>query len=70
MPAKQKQPHRVSSVITDKERPMHALPGTEVCQRTTAEKSNIVELLAMPEADSIEFEALRMNGELYRPAEL
>jgi hypothetical protein len=38
-------------------------------QKITDKDKNIAELLAMPEAAEINFEAPRLEGELYNPAD-
>jgi len=41
---------------------------TETCQKTTGDKTNIIELLAMPDADKTEFNPPSLKGKkLYRP---
>ncbi len=57
-------------IITDRGRPSHVLLTIEEYQRLTGKQANIVDLLAMPMADKIEFEPPRLTGELYRPADL
>ena len=56
--------------ITDRGRPSHVLLSIEDYQRITGNPASIVELLAMPGADQIDFEPPRLSGELYRPADL
>lgn len=56
--------------ITDRGHPAHVLLTIEEYQKITDKKESIVELLAMPDADDIDFEAPRLNKELYRPADL
>lgn len=56
--------------ITDRGRPAHVLMSVERYQELVgAGDKNILELLAMPEAADIEFEAPRVEG-IYRPADL
>lgn len=55
--------------ITDRGSPAHVLLTIEEYRRLTGGAANIVDLLAMPGADEIEFEAPRANG-LFRPANL
>lgn len=56
--------------ITDRGRPAHVLLTIEEYQRITGGQRSIVELLAMPGVAEIDFEAPRLSGELYRPADL
>lgn len=55
--------------ITDRGRPAHVLLSIEEYQRLTAGPGSIIDLLAMPGAEDIEFEAPRAQG-LSRPADL
>lgn len=55
--------------ITDRGRPAHVLLSIAEYQKLTASPSNIVELLAMPAADEIDFDPPRMQN-LFRPADL
>ncbi|MGH8225577.1 MAG: type II toxin-antitoxin system Phd/YefM family antitoxin [Gammaproteobacteria bacterium] len=55
--------------ITDRGRPAHVLMGIEEYQKLTEAQESIVGLLAMPDADKIEFEPPRLSGEMYRPAD-
>ena len=54
--------------ITDRGRPAHVLMSIEMYQKIT-KKGNIVDLLAMPDAANIEFEASKLGETLYRPAD-
>ena len=56
--------------ITDRGRPAHVLLTIEEYQRITGNQQSIVELLAMPDAADIDFEPPRLDGPLYRPADL
>lgn len=56
--------------ITDRGHPAHVLLTIEAYQEITGKGESIVELLAMPDAADIDFEAPRLNKELYRPADL
>ena len=56
--------------ITDRGRPSHVLLSIEDYQKITGNQASIVELLAMPGADQIDFEPPRLSGQLYRPADL
>ena len=55
--------------ITDRGRPAHVLLSIERYQALTGPAASIVDLLAMPEAASIDFEPPRA-GEMYRSADL
>lgn len=57
--------------ITDRGRPSHVLLTIEEFEQISAAKprKNILELLAMPEADSIEFELPRLADELPQAAD-
>ncbi len=56
--------------ITDRGRPSHVLLSIEDYQEITGNRTSIVELLAMPDADRIDFEPPRLSGQLYRAADL
>ncbi len=56
--------------ITDRGDVTHVLLNIEEYQKITDQKESIVELLAMPEASDIEFEAPQLNKNLYQPADL
>jgi len=55
--------------ITDRGRPAHVLLSIEEYQRLSGIGQNIVDLLAMPGAEDIEFEPIRAQG-FSKPAEL
>jgi prevent-host-death family protein len=55
--------------ITDRGRPAHVLLTVEEYQRITGKRESIADALAMLEAGEIEFEAPRLKGNLYRPAD-
>ena len=55
--------------ITDRGRPAHVLLTIAEYQRLAGGTASIVELLAMPGIDDIEFEPPRAEG-FYRPADL
>lgn len=55
--------------ITDRGRPAHVLLSIEEYRRITGRQENILDLLAMPEADSIDFEPPRLGKETIHPAE-
>ena len=56
-------------VITDRGRPAHVLLSIERYQELIGPPASIVDLLAMPEAENIEFEPPRAS-EMYRSADL
>lgn len=53
--------------ITDRGHPAHVLLSIEDYEKLTKSKESIVDLLAMPEAIDIDFEAPKLNANLYRP---
>ena len=53
--------------ITDRGHPAHVLLTIEDYQKLTKTKASIIDLLAMPNADDIDFEALKLNKVMYRP---
>jgi PHD/YefM family antitoxin component YafN of YafNO toxin-antitoxin module len=55
--------------ITDRGRPAYVLLTVEDYQKLTRSEANITDLLAMPGAEDIEFEAPRL-GDVTRPADL
>ena len=56
--------------ITDRGRPSHVLLTVEDYQRITGGQKSIADLLAMPEAASIEFEPPRLKGHWHEPLDL
>ena len=56
--------------ITDRGHAVHVLLTVEDYQRISERGKSIVELLAMPAAEEIEFDPPRITSDLYRPAEL
>ncbi|MFC5697824.1 type II toxin-antitoxin system Phd/YefM family antitoxin [Pseudomonas sp. GCM10022186] len=54
--------------ITDRGKPAHVLLSIEEYQRLTGGAGSIIDLLAMPGVEDIEFEAPRI-GNLLRPAD-
>ncbi|TQV78162.1 type II toxin-antitoxin system Phd/YefM family antitoxin [Exilibacterium tricleocarpae] len=56
--------------ITDRGQPAHVLLSIEEYQKISDKETSIVDLLAMPDAAEIEFEAPKLGKELYRPADL
>lgn len=57
-------------IITDRGRPAHVLLTIEDYQKLSGGQASIVEMLAMADADEIEFEPPRLGGDLHRPADL
>lgn len=55
--------------ITDRGRPSHVLLTVEEYQRITGDEENIVDVLAMPDADDVDFDPPRLSGPLYRPVD-
>ena len=55
--------------ITDRGRPAHVLLTIEQYEALLGPAASIVDLLAMPGAEHVDFETPRA-GELYRPADL
>ncbi len=55
--------------ITDRGRPSHVLLTVEEDERITGGQKSIVDVLAMPEAAEVEFEAPRMRGNLHQPVD-
>lgn len=56
-------------IITDRGRPAHVLLTIEAYQKLTRKSANIADLLAMPDAADIDFEAPRM-GRITKPVDL
>ncbi|MGI9304128.1 MAG: type II toxin-antitoxin system Phd/YefM family antitoxin [Gammaproteobacteria bacterium] len=56
--------------ITDRGDPAYVLLSIEDYQKIASKRASIVELLAMPGADQVDFEAPCLGGEFYRPADL
>lgn len=55
--------------ITDRGHTAHVLLSVEEYQKITDQQQSIVDLLAMPEAGDIEFDAPTIDKGLYRPAD-
>ena len=55
--------------VTEGDRTSYVLLSIEDYQSITHRSSSIVDRLAMPEADEIEFEPARARGVVYRPAD-
>jgi prevent-host-death family protein len=56
--------------ITDRGRPAHVLLTIDQYRKITAKGESIVDLLAMPGADQVEFDPPRLIGSLHLPADL
>lgn len=56
--------------VTDRGRPSHVLLTIEEYRRLTGTGQSLVDLLAMPDAEAVDFEPPRLEGPLVRPAEL
>lgn len=57
-------------IITDGGRPAHVLLTFEEYQNLTGKHDNIVDMLAMPGVEDIEFEPPRLSGDFQHPADL
>lgn len=55
--------------ITDRGRPAHVLLTIEEYLKITGGQQSIIDLLDMPGVADVDFEAPRLSGNLYRPAE-
>jgi prevent-host-death family protein len=56
--------------ITDRGKPAHVLLTIEEYEKISAKKESIIDLLAMPHADEVEFDPPRLKSGLYRSADL
>jgi prevent-host-death family protein len=56
--------------ITDRGRPAHVLMTIEEYQKLTGDHSSIIDLLAMPGVEDIDFDPPRLDDGIYRPADL
>lgn len=56
--------------ITDRGHTAHVLLSVEEYQKITNKQENIVDLLAMPDAADIEFEAPKLSGNITKPVDL
>jgi prevent-host-death family protein len=57
-------------IITDRGRPAHVLLTIEEYRKITGKRENILDLMAMPAAAEIEFEAPRLSDNFHRPVDL
>jgi PHD/YefM family antitoxin component YafN of YafNO toxin-antitoxin module len=55
--------------ITDRGRPAHVLLTIEEYRAILGSRKNIAELLAMPDADHVDFDAPRLGDESPQPAD-
>ena len=53
--------------ITDRGRPAHVLLAIQDYEKLTKIKENIIDLLAMPDADYFDFDPGKLSKEIYRP---
>ncbi len=57
-------------IITDRGKPAHVLLSIEEYQRLIGDSKNIVDLLAMPNAEDTYFEPPKLSGKLFKIADL
>jgi len=55
--------------ITDRGRTAHVLLTITEYQKITGKGKSILDLLAMPEADEIDFDPPRLGDDIFRPAD-
>lgn len=56
--------------ITDRGKPAHVLLSIEEYLRITGQTLSIVDMLAMPEDDEIDFDPPKLKGAIFKTAEL
>lgn len=56
--------------ITDRGHASHVLLTIEEYQKLTGNKRSIVDLLAMPDTEGVEFNPPKLDKEMFRPADL
>lgn len=56
--------------ITDRGKPAHVLLSIEEYLRITGQKLTVVDLIALPTSENIEFEPPKLIGTLTKPVEL
>lgn len=56
--------------ITDRGRPAHVLLSIEEYQKIADKHESIIDLLAMPDANEVEFEPPRLKGNLHHVVDL
>lgn len=54
--------------ITDRGEPAHVLLSIEQYRKLTNPQRNLAEMLACPEAENLDFEPGKLDGNLFRPA--
>ena len=57
-------------IITDRGRPAHVLLSFEEYQRLVGKGPSLLDALAMPEGEDIEFEPPKLTGPLSKPVDL
>lgn len=57
-------------IITDRGKPAWVLVRHETWQRLVGKGPTILDLLALPGVEGIDFEPVRLGGGVFRPAEL
>ena len=57
-------------IITDRGKPAWVLVRHETWQRLAGESPTILDLLALPGVEEIDFEPARLSGGIFRPADL
>ncbi len=55
--------------VTDRGKPSHVLLSIEEYRKLNGKQKSILEALAMPGAEEVEFDPPRLGGELFRPAD-
>lgn len=56
--------------VTDRGHPAYVLLTIEIYQKITKKKESIIDLIAMPDADDIDFEILKLDKKLFHLEEL
>ena len=56
--------------ITDRGQPSYVLMSIEDYQTLSAKQPSLIDLLAMTDADKVDFAAPKLQGKLYNPADL
>jgi prevent-host-death family protein len=56
--------------ITDRGRPAHVLLSIKEYQQITKKSKSIIDLIAMPDAELVDFDPPRLGGELFQPVDL
>jgi hypothetical protein len=55
--------------VTDRRRPSHVLLSIEEYRKLSGKPGSILDALAMPGAEEVEFDPPRLGGELFRSAD-